>query len=94
LNTTFVKSNVTSAEQIMGDRHQACFDSLTFGVHTAIGYFDLSAPANPEKTLGNKAVKEGSTSGKWIHDHELEGKLEQLVSDICSWLFTNGNRCT
>ncbi|KAH8786771.1 hypothetical protein F5882DRAFT_115494 [Hyaloscypha sp. PMI_1271] len=77
----------------MGDRHQACFDSLTFGVHTTIGYFDLSAPANREKTLGNKAVKEGSTSGKWIHDHELEGKLEQLsLISGCRGPIDNGDK--
>ena len=83
LQLSFMKSNVTSSDYaIMGDPlYQACFDSLTFGVDTTIGYFDLSTNTNPEKAFGDEAANESTTSEKWIQGHELKGKLEQLVSE-------------
>ena len=66
---------------MVGPLYQACFDSLTFGRDTTIGYFDLSAPTKPENVPRYEAANESTTSSKWIQGHELKGRLEQLVSE-------------
>lgn len=58
-----------------------CFESLTFGVETTIGYYDFSDEAVTKEKVGHQYDEAGreETASKWINGDTLRKRLPYLV---------------
>ena len=59
----------------------SCFESLTFGVETTIGYYDFSDEAVTEGKVGHSNDEAGreKAASEWINGDTLRRKLPYLV---------------